>query len=142
MSVITQLCARAWSWFANFHREMVRGMDLTQMAKYSQLNLMSGDRDLFSPFAPPAEILISSRSLVARIDLPGVTDDDVDVTVFSDRIVISGQRAQPLNLSHCCISEPEYGPFRRTLSLPPGFAKCELLRMNLRAGVLEIVLVK
>ena len=75
------------------------------------------------------------------VDLPGVEKDALRVAVSRGLLEITGTRAirpvegeAPLQLRY---AEHPYGKFRRTMRFPHG-ARIELLKADLRDGVLEL----
>ena len=89
--------------------------------------------------SPPVEVLEREGNLIVRVDLPGLTKDDVRVEVSEDTLTIEGERrseheTEQAGLLHC---ERTYGRFRRQVPLPEG-ANAEQATANFKDGVLEI----
>jgi HSP20 family protein len=89
--------------------------------------------------SPPVEVVEREGALIVRVDLPGLTKDDVRVEVSEDSLTIEGERrseheTEQAGLLHC---ERTYGRFRRQVPLPEG-ANAEQATANFKDGVLEI----
>jgi HSP20 family protein len=76
-------------------------------------------------------------------DVPGLADDDLDVTVSGDRLVISGKREHEVKREdrefRTC--ERAYGSFTRTFDIPAD-VDADHIQCRLESGVLEVVLPK
>jgi HSP20 family protein len=93
------------------------------------------------PWAPPVEVLRRGDRLTIRIDLPGLSKEEIHVEVAKDMITIQGERRQEHEerregyfQSECC-----YGSFLRNILLPEG-AEADKAEASFRDGVLEITL--
>jgi HSP20 family protein len=102
---------------------------------------------LFEPrvatFVPDFEVRETQDSLVFRADVPGVREDDIDVTVVGNRLRISGKREvnQEERGDTWYTAERSYGAFTRTFILPDG-CDTENVNASLDNGVLTISLPK
>jgi HSP20 family protein len=70
-------------------------------------------------FRPPADIYETDEALVVRAEVAGISDGDLDVEVYEDCLVISGQR--PLALAEGRRFHEvgiRAGPFRLEVPLP------------------------
>src|ERR1035437_6673410 len=77
-------------------------------------------------------------------DVPGLTENDIDVTVKDGVLTLRGQRKEEKETKegeeyYCC--ERWSGSFSRTLTLPPGI-NAEKVSASFKNGVLEIHLPK
>jgi HSP20 family protein len=91
------------------------------------------------PWAPPVSLFESPTEVLVCVDLPGVTRERVNVTIHDGALLIEGQRAlQPREGEPPrVVAEQPFGPFRRTVLLPPGLRSSEL-NAQLKDGVLEV----
>jgi len=72
------------------------------------------------------------------LDLPGVSRDQVEVSVQDNVLTVSGRRPPPVGNGHRPrVSEQPFGLFRRLIQLPAGLRTGEL-GAHLKEGVLEI----
>jgi HSP20 family protein len=96
-------------------------------------------RALASPFfRPPADVVETPTAYFVTIEVPGVSDDEMDVFVHPDALVVSGRRrcvgvedAQ----FHAC--EIRYGPFRFDMALPPD-ADADRIEALTERGLLRV----
>lgn len=90
-------------------------------------------------WAPRIDVFEKNQRLVTRIDLPGMTKDDVKVEVADGQLTISGERKHEKEEKgekfYRC--EREYGSFYRAVPLPEG-AKVEDVKAMFTDGVLEV----
>jgi HSP20 family protein len=78
-------------------------------------------------------------NLVLRADLPGMTRENIDVSVVDNCLVISGERRMEDNVDrqNYLRVERSYGSFSRSVLLPEGLDP-EHISAHLQDGVLEI----
>jgi HSP20 family protein len=75
---------------------------------------------------PPTDVLESSLGLVVKVELAGVREDDVDITLFEDVLVVAGKRYEDYpegvdcRARECRYHESgvRYGEFRAEVYLP------------------------
>lgn len=75
-----------------------------------------------SMFVPAVEVMYRDHKLVVNVDLPGMSADDVRVTVHDGALVVEGERhneheRQETDVWRC---ERSYGRFQRVIALPEG----------------------
>ena len=62
---------------------------------------------------PPTDIYESPGELIVVIELAGVEEDDIVITLFSDLLVVEGRREQPIiDMNACHQLGIKYGDFR------------------------------
>jgi HSP20 family protein len=90
---------------------------------------------------PPADIYAYGEDLVIRCELAGVPREDMEVAICSGQLWISGERSGAPDGAGVTdyVRERRYGPFRRTIALPPGIER-EQVAATLEDGLLEIVI--
>jgi HSP20 family protein len=89
---------------------------------------------------PPVDIYAHGDDLVIRCELAGVPREDMEIAICSGQLWISGERTgAPEGDVTDYVRERRYGPFRRTISLPPGIDR-EQVTASLEDGLLEIVI--
>jgi len=83
------------------------------------------------------------NNLVVRVDLPGLSRDDVDVELDNDALIIRGHRHNELedDQEGYYRSERSYGSFYRAIPLPENIdlSSCNA---TFKDGVLEVTLPK
>lgn len=75
---------------------------------------------------PPTDVLENARELVVKIELAGVREDDVEVTLFEDVLVVTGQRQEEFLDDVDCHSDQcryhesgvRYGEYQAEVYLP------------------------
>jgi HSP20 family protein len=94
-------------------------------------------------FLAPFEVKETKDSYIFKADLPGVKEDDLEVSVTGNRLTISGKREaeQKEEKERYFAYERSYGTFSRSFTLPDG-ADTEHIQADLRNGVLNVVLPK
>jgi HSP20 family protein len=87
-----------------------------------------------SPAGPHAEVLEDDEKVCVIIDLPGVKQEDLDISLESDRLVVSGERKSPEEGGPEVRRQP-YGPIRKRVKLP-----CEVEENKVEAQLADGVL--
>jgi len=94
-------------------------------------------------FSPAVEFKETGESYALKVDLPGIRDEDIEVSVMGNRISISGKREeeQAREGERFYAYEREYGSFTRSFTLPLD-AKGDEVRAELKDGVLHVTVPK
>jgi HSP20 family protein len=97
-----------------------------------------GDADL-AAWAPVVDIHETKDELVAQVDLPGLSEKDIDIRVENDTLTIRGERKFEKNVEeeNYLRVERAYGSFTRTFSLPNTIS-AESIRAEYKNGVLTV----
>jgi HSP20 family protein len=68
---------------------------------------------------PPTDIYETPEEIIVVIELAGVTEDDMTVTLFSDLLVVEGNREQPafVDMNACHQLGIKYGAFRSEIAI-------------------------
>jgi HSP20 family protein len=92
-------------------------------------------------WVPTVDIYAHGDDLVIRCELAGVPKQDVGVSLCSGQLWISGERtgAPDGDDASWYVRERRYGPFRRTITLPPGI-ESDRIGATIEDGLLEIVI--
>jgi len=92
-------------------------------------------------WAPEVELLERDGKLLVRADLPGLTKDDVKVTIVDEMLTLEGERKRETETKRDDYyrTERTYGSFYRAIPLPEG-VKADQVEANFKNGVLEVVL--
>jgi HSP20 family protein len=88
---------------------------------------------------PAMDLVETEDHLVLRGDLPGMTEDDVDIEIKDGVLTVSGERKadQEEKGEGYHRVERSFGRFSRSLSLPQGI-DAERVEANFDNGVLEV----
>ena len=95
--------------------------------------------DLPSQWAPALDVLQEDGDIVVRAELPGVKQEDVDVTFHNGVLTITGERKaeEQKEGSGYYVRERRYGSFRRSMTLPQGTDESKI-HARFQDGVLEV----
>jgi HSP20 family protein len=98
-----------------------------------------------SIWRPPTDVYETEDQIVVVMEIAGVSEDDISVTLFSDLLVVEGTRGQPLvsnqNMSACHQLGIKYGEFRSEVSLPVSVDHDRVTAEYIQ-GILKVVLKK
>jgi HSP20 family protein len=88
---------------------------------YSELRLaeQAGPHFAQAFWQPAADVCETGQGIEVTVDLAGVDQDEIDVVLYEDALVVSGQRrlpAAPNGVYH--VAEIRQGPFRLELAMP------------------------
>ncbi len=88
---------------------------------------------------PAMDLVETDDHLVLRGDLPGMTEDDVDIEIKDNILTVSGERKSESEQSAEGYHRVEraFGRFSRSLTLPPG-VDAERVDAKFEDGVLEV----
>lgn len=92
---------------------------------------------------PKADVAETDDSIEVSVDMPGLEEKDVDVSVSGDVLTIRGERKDEReeNKKGYYLSERSYGSFYRTVPLPPGVDR-DNAKASFKNGVLTVRLPK
>jgi HSP20 family protein len=90
-------------------------------------------------WAPAIDAVTQDGDLVIRAELPGVKQEDVDISLHDNVLTISGERRaeQEEERGGYHIRERRYGSFRRSVALPEGIDESKI-SAHYEDGVLEV----
>jgi HSP20 family protein len=90
-------------------------------------------------WAPAIDVVTKDGDLVIRAELPGVNQQDVDITLQNNVLTISGERKseQEEERQGYYVRERRYGSFSRSLTLPEGVDESKI-HARYENGVLEL----
>lgn len=99
---------------------------------------LHGDR-----WQPAADIYETEEAVVVRLELPGVTSDQIRVNVDRDRVRVSGIRRSPdsAQLRRLHQAEIAFGPFERSVQVSTAFDR-DRVTARLEDGFLEVTIPK
>lgn len=94
-------------------------------------------------FAPATDLIESDSHYILRADLPGLSEDDVNVELDGNVLTVSGERRSSTEDRKAGYYRVErsYGSFRRSVRLPEG-VDAEAITATFDKGVLEITVPK
>lgn len=90
-------------------------------------------------WVPPMDLVETDEHLVVRADLPGMSEDDIEIEIKGSVLTISGERRaehEEKGEGYHRV-ERSFGRFARSLSLPQGI-DADAVRAAFEDGVLEV----
>ena len=106
-------------------------------------NSWTGRRDAMGVLGPSTDITETDKSVDVSVELPGMTQDDIDISLSNDAMTIRGEK----KIEHeeerkgVYMSERTYGSFYRTVPLPAG-VDADKAEATFKNGVLTVSLPK
>jgi HSP20 family protein len=90
-------------------------------------------------WAPAIDVVAKDGDLVLRAELPGIKQEDVDITLHDNVLTVSGERKaeQEEERGGYYVRERRYGSFSRSLTLPQGVDESKI-HARYEDGVLEV----
>jgi HSP20 family protein len=98
----------------------------------------------FEPgFIPTFDVAETNDAYLFRADMPGVKEEDLEVSLTGNRLTVSGkrEREQVDESSQYYASERSYGMFSRSFTLPEGIDS-DQVKAELKNGVLALTIPK
>ncbi|PWU13957.1 MAG: hypothetical protein C5B50_18420 [Verrucomicrobia bacterium] len=74
-------------------------------------------------WVPNTDIYATDSGLVVKVELAGMRNEDLEITVEGNRLRIAGTRPDGCRAPKCnfLVMEINYGPFESLLEVPPGY---------------------
>ena len=94
-------------------------------------------------WSPPIHVLEKEDKFVAKVELPGVHEEDVSVSLVGDMLIVEGEKEAESEVKKKGYSyrETSYGSFSRSIVIP-SIIDIDRIAANFDKGVLEIDLPK
>ena len=101
-----------------------------------------GDR--FNEFSPRVNVTEREKEFELTAELPGLSENDIDITLNRDAITLKGEKKQETEDKgdNFYRMERSYGKFSRTIPLPTGVIDNEKVDAEFKNGILTITLPK
>ncbi len=101
-------------------------------------HMFSGEEPVLS-----VDIYEEGNNVILKSDLPGMTSDDIEITLTEDSITVSGEKKkeEKMEKEDYYYVERSYGYFSRTLHFPVEVKEDEA-RASFKDGVLEVTIPK
>lgn len=93
---------------------------------------------------PPVDVHITDKSVLVRIDIPGVDPKKVDVSIEDNRLLVRGERTpceEAVKDEQCWYNETRRGDFHRVIDLPE-YVDSDKTNATYDNGVLMIEMAK
>ena len=90
-------------------------------------------------WAPAIDVATENGDLVIKAELPGVKQEDVDITLQDNVLTVSGERKaeQEEERGGYYVRERRYGSFSRSLTVPEGVDESKI-HARYENGILEV----
>ena len=89
----------------------------------------------------PVALWEDDRQVYVDLEVPGVRQEDLDLTIQDGRLIISGERKPVKRGQKCWYNEQTYGRFERVIALSD-MIDLESIEAELESGVLHLTLRK
>lgn len=97
---------------------------------------------LFSGWSPGLDLYQNNDNVIARVELPGMRKEDIDISLHDGMLTISGERkAEEAEGDKAERTERYIGKFRRSVSLPTQ-VNAGKVSATYRDGILTVTLPK
>jgi HSP20 family protein len=116
--------------------------DVLRWDPFRELEAATGGGE-YGFFAPSFDVKENKEGYVFRADLPGVREEDLEISLTGNRLAISGKREQEKHEQGDTYyaSERSYGSFSRAFTLPDG-TDGDNVKAELKDGVLQVIVPK
>jgi len=117
--------------------------DVFRFDPFRELEAVAGVGGEYGLFAPSFDVKENKEGYVFRADLPGVREEDLEISLTGNHLTISGKREQEKHEQGDTYyaSERSYGSFSRAFTLPDG-TDGENVKAELKNGVLQVIVPK
>lgn len=122
-----------WTDLLSLQEEMNRLFESSMGTPQQSSGLLSSD------FVPAVDVLRNKESIIVRADLPGMSKDNLDVTVLNNRLFIRGEKKRETETDEKNAHRLErfFGSFERVIDLPAQ-VNPEAIKASFKDGVLEV----
>ena len=95
-------------------------------------------------FNPRLNVTETENEIEATVELPGLSEEDIDLTLTRDGLTIQGEKKEEKEEEgkNYYRRERAYGYFKRTIPLPPDGVDRDKVDANFEKGVLTITMPK
>ena len=103
------------------------------------LNRFLNTEGSVATFIPPADVMVDDEGVTVKMDVPGLSPDEIEIELDGDTLTIRGERKfayedQTANMRRV---ERGFGRFERTLRVPGGLNP-DAIEASLENGVLTL----
>ncbi len=94
-------------------------------------------------WTPAVDVLEKEDKFLVKVELPGVNENDVDISITGDMLTISGEKRSDSEVKKkgYYYSESSFGSFSRSITIP-SMVDIDKIEANYEKGVMEIILPK
>lgn len=119
---------------SSLHDDLDRLFDLVPFGK---------DRELFGGWSPALDLWQDHDAVHVRVELPGLSKEDIHISLHDGALLISGERKQEETVDEgkTYRSERFFGKFQRSVALPT-LVDASKVKASYQDGILEVTLPK
>ena len=94
-------------------------------------------------WAPAVDLYETDRDFILKAELPGVDQDDIELSIDDDRVTLRGERRlkEAVSEKQFLRMERAYGAFHRTFELPAS-ADADAVKAEFKKGILTVTIPK
>ena len=113
------------------------------LENFADVNTAADNQQAFGSFVPAVDVYEDEHSLTLKLEVPGLNEDDINVTLENNTLTVSGERKfeKEEKEENFHRIERRYGSFTRTFRLP-NTVDSEKVEAGYDKGVLKITLAK
>jgi HSP20 family protein len=101
----------------------------------------SPERTTLRAWSPNFDMFEHDGEIVVKVDLPGISKDDINISIKGDMLTVYGDRKtnEKIDEEDYHYHQRSHGKFRRDIQLPQGI-DIENIKASYENGVLDIVM--
>jgi len=113
------------------------------LENFADVNTATDNQLAFGSFVPAVDVYEDGHSLTLKLEVPGLNEEDINVTLENNTLTVSGERKfeKEEKEENFHRIERRYGSFTRTFRLP-NTVDSEKVEAGYDKGVLKITLAK
>ena len=113
------------------------------LENFADVNTAADNQQAFGSFVPAVDVYEDEHSLTLKLEVPGLNEEDINVTLENNTLTVSGERKfeKEEKEENFHRIERRYGSFTRTFRLPSS-VDAEKVEAGYDKGVLKITLAK
>jgi HSP20 family protein len=110
---------------------------------FDRLTSTASNGETARAFVPPAELKEDDEAVHLRLEIPGMTPEDLDIQVTAEAVSITGERKEETKTEEKGVTRTEfrYGQFQRIIPLPTRVQNTNV-QADYKDGILKLVLPK
>jgi HSP20 family protein len=137
-----------WPSFAKLRQEMDELFDnfvhgFPNFRRSPELHPTWKIETVFGNALPAVDFVDTEKSYSVTVELPGMSENDVNVSLVGRTLTIKGEKSQEKEekKKDYYVAERRYGSFERSFKLPDD-ADCDKIDANFEKGVLKVIMPK
>ena len=100
-----------------------------------------GEPGILNGWSPALDLYQNNDNVVAQVELPGMSKEDIEISLHDDTLTVSGERKMEMPQGEAERSERYVGKFRRSTTLPVRVDGSKV-SASYRDGILTVTLPK